>query len=237
MSLSSVTGDRPDTFVVLATHSWNYRIFSEVIAPNPGRWILMQDRRQLVELQRIRPHLVFILHWSWKIPAQICDDFECIGFHMTDLPYGRGGSPLQNLIVRGHRETKVTAFRVTDEMDAGPIYAKRPMALEGTAEEIYARASTIAAEMIREIIAKRPVPRPQEGEPVTFVRRTPAESRLPDHATPEQLYDFIRMLDVEGYPRAFLDYGRWRCEFSRASLDNGVLRAEARFVAVASQNG
>ncbi len=37
--------------------------------------------------------------------------------HMTDVPYGRGGSPLQNLIARGHTSTKLTAMRMTAEVD------------------------------------------------------------------------------------------------------------------------
>jgi hypothetical protein len=56
---------------------------------------------------------------------------------MTDVPFGRGGSPLQNLIVRGRRETKLTALRMSREFDAGPVYMKEPLSLEGGAEEIY----------------------------------------------------------------------------------------------------
>ena len=51
------------------------------------------------------------------IPTEIFTSFECIVFHMTDLPYGRGGSPLQNLIVRGHKKTKVSALKVVKEVD------------------------------------------------------------------------------------------------------------------------
>lgn len=32
-------------------------------------------------------------------------------FHMTNFPYGRGGSPLQNLMKRGHHTTTITALR------------------------------------------------------------------------------------------------------------------------------
>ena len=41
---------------------------------------------------------------------------------MTDLPFGRGGSPLQNLIVRGYKETMLSAIKCVGEVDAGPIY-------------------------------------------------------------------------------------------------------------------
>ena len=46
---------------------------------------------------------------------------------MTDLPYGRGGSPLQNLIVRGHKHTMISAIKCVKELDAGPIYLKKPL--------------------------------------------------------------------------------------------------------------
>ena len=48
---------------------------------------------------------------------------------MTDLPYGRGGSPLQNLIVRGHKETKISAIKVVKELDAGPVLSSLELML------------------------------------------------------------------------------------------------------------
>ena len=35
---------------------------------------------------------------------------------MTDLPYGRGGSPLQNLIIRGFESTKISAIEFKMEL-------------------------------------------------------------------------------------------------------------------------
>lgn len=79
-------------------------------------------------------------------------------FHMTDLPYGRGGSPLQNLIVRGHKEIMISALRVEKGLDAGDIYMKKPLSLEGTAEEIFIRANDIIEDMIEELILKNTPP-------------------------------------------------------------------------------
>ena len=72
--------------------------------------------------------------------------------------------------------------------------------------------------MIRRMIEAEIVPSPQEGDVVIFSRRQPRESRLPEGLSLEGLYDFIRMLDAETYPRAFVDAGGFRFEFSRASL-------------------
>jgi len=33
----------------------------------------------------------------------------------------------------------------------------------------------------------------------------------------EKIYDYIRMLDAEGYPGAFIKFRKYKLEFSRAS--------------------
>ncbi|MFW5887041.1 MAG: formyltransferase family protein, partial [Bacteroidota bacterium] len=103
-------------------------------------------------LKKAQPKFIFFPHWSYIIPSEIFENFNCIVFHMTDLPFGRGGSPLQNLISRGIHETKISAIKVVKELDAGPVYLKKDLSLYGTAEEIYLRAGDIIIRMIEEII-------------------------------------------------------------------------------------
>jgi methionyl-tRNA formyltransferase len=169
-------------------------------------------------LTDFKPHFVFFPHWSWKIPAEIYEEFECVIFHMTDLPYGRGGSPLQNLIVRGISETQLTALRCVAALDAGPVYMKRPLSLLGTAEEILLRASKLTEEMIESIMREQPIAQPQLGKPTIFHRRTPQDGDLAQLSELEKVFDYIRMLDADGYPSAFLETEHFKLEFSRASF-------------------
>ena len=37
---------------------------------------------------------------------------------MTDLPFGRGGSPLQNLIINGYKKTKYLQFELKELIQA-----------------------------------------------------------------------------------------------------------------------
>lgn len=96
------------------------------------------------------------------------------------------------------------------------VYMKIPLSLLGSAEEIYLRASKIIEIMIKEIISLRPTPNELEGEIVEFKRRNPDQSELKSHISIEKLYDYIRMLDAEGYPPAFLKWDKYRLEFARA---------------------
>lgn len=182
----------------------------------------------IAKLKEINPDYIFFPHWSFYIDEEIYETYNCIIFHMTDLPFGRGGSPLQNLIARGIYETKISAIQCVKELDAGSIYLKRSLSLHGNAEEIYLRAALIIVEMISEIIIKNPVPKRQEGEVFEFERRRPSESNIEKLENLTQVYDYIRMLDAEGYPKAFLETEKFIFEFERASLKADEIHADVR---------
>jgi len=216
------------TYIVVGSKSWNLRIFDKVICEFTGIWQFIHSTDELtIELvKKINPKYIFFLHWSWKVPKEIIERFECICFHMADVPYGRGGSPLQNLIARGHRETKLTALRMVEDFDAGPVYLQKPLSLEGNAEEIYIRVGYLSAKMIKRIIDSTPEPKPQMGEPVVFQRRKPGQSRIEKHNSLHGLHDFMRMLDAEGYPKAFIEHKGFRYEFFRAAIYDGRIIAD-----------
>lgn len=169
---------------------------------------------------------IFVPFWSHIIPLNVLNENECIIFHMTDLPFGRGGSPLQNLIARGIYSSKVCAVRATEILDAGDVYLRREISLEGRAEKIYMEAARLIEEMIEEIITKNPKPVPQVGDPVTFKRRKSNESDLKNLGTLTEVYDYIRMLDAPGYPKAFLETDKLLFEFSHASKSTESIEAK-----------
>jgi methionyl-tRNA formyltransferase len=206
-------------YVVASCKSWHKVNYDRISTAYVGDWHWVESPEQLLEcVRRVQPKYVFFLHWNWIVPAEIWAEYECVCFHMTDVPYGRGGSPLQNLILAGHSQTKLTALRMVGEVDAGPIYLKQPLSLAGTAQEIYLRAGELSFEMIRKIVDAEPVPQAQRGEPTFFKRRKPDQSHLPTNSDPKAIYDFIRMLDADGYPHAYIEYGNMRFEFSSAKL-------------------
>lgn len=207
-------------FVILSEKKWNESLLDRFYNDTVNKWYHINNKAvfNLSNLDEIKPNKIFIPHWSYIIPKEIFENYECIVFHMTDLPFGRGGSPLQNLIERGIYKTKISALRVVEELDAGDIYLKKDLELYGSAEEIFLRANDIIFEMINEIVKKDLKPYPQEGEPVIFKRRKKEQSSIKELNDIVKIYDYIRMLDAEGYPKAFLDFNDIRIEFSRAQL-------------------
>jgi methionyl-tRNA formyltransferase len=224
----------PGKTVVIASHRpWHQEKFKTWQPPKGFEKVLITTREELTvaRLKAVDPLWIFFPHWSWMIPAEIHDAFTCIMFHPGDVPFGRGGSPVQNLIVRGIYQTQLSAFRVVAALDSGDVYLKRPLDLShGSAEEIFASIAELTFKMIDEIIRTNPAPQPQSGEVVVWKRRRPEESCIPDGLSARQLYDFIRMLDADGYPRAFVNYNGSRIEFHDAKLDAGRVSAKSTWV-------
>ena len=216
--------------VIVSNKAWHRKFVSEIEQRTGESIIYIENKAEVTceNLLRFSPRLIFFPHWSHIIPVEIYEKFICIVFHMTDVPFGRGGSPLQNMIARGIYETKLSAIRCGMELDAGDVYMKQPLSLWGTAEEIYLRAAELTKEMMIALIRDDIKPVPQTGEPVIFRRRKPEEGDISQLVSLPSVFDYIRMLDADTYPAAFLDAGLLHLEFSRASLREDCVLAEVR---------
>ncbi len=217
-------------YLVVTIKDWNIKLFKEKISKFPGKWHLITNPEDLnlENLAKIQPRYIFFPHWSQIVPTKILNTYECVCFHETDLPYGRGGSPIQNLIIEGKTESKLSALRMIDKLDAGPIYMKKAISLKGRAQEIYEKNALVVVEMINEIITKNPQPKEQLGKTVNFKRRKPEQSDLKEFKAKniEEFHNFIRMLDAETYPKAFLKMGKFRLEFFDAEKKGDKLTAQ-----------
>lgn len=224
-------GNDLKTYWLVSEKSWHTNLFHALTKEISGNWYWCKSKEEfsLNKLEQQKPDIIFIPHWSYIIPESIYTKFECIVFHMTDLPYGRGGSPLQNLIVAGKAETKISAIRVEKGIDTGPIYIKEHLSLEGTAQQIFERSASVIEKMIKHIIQFNPKPYEQEGEIVEFKRRKREDGDIAQLETIEQIYEYIRMLDCEGYPNAYLETPHFILEFSKAELKpNTEINAHVR---------
>ena len=217
-------------YVIVYNRPW-YKDLPKKLEKRTGKNFVAIDNKKDFNrdsLNSIKPEHIFFPHWSYLIPEEIYRKFNCVIFHMTDLPYGRGGSPLQNLIVRGHRDTMISAIQCVKDFDAGPVYLKKPLSLDGSAKDIFTRASHIIEEMIGEILETNPQPVAQKGKVVKFTRRKPEDGNLKNAESLDEVYNYIRMLDADEYPPAFVCIGDYKLEFFRASQKAGVVDANVK---------
>ena len=208
-------------YILLTAKSWHDDLFEQLKSRVNESWTRISSSKELSldNLILLNPSKIFIPHWSHILPKEIWDSFECIVFHMTDLPYGRGGSPLQNLILEGKIETKISALKADAGIDTGPVYMKCDLSLKGSAQEIFSRSVPIIHQMIVRILDNNLLPVLQVGQIKEFKRRKPQEGNLNKASELTVVYNYIRMLDAEDYPKAFLETDFLRLEFCNARFD------------------
>jgi len=157
--------------------------------------------------------LAFFVGWHRVEPPEVINAAPCFCVHPSALPQYRGGSPLQHQIMSGVEDSAVTTFRMTSELDAGPIARTSGLSLKGSLAEIFERMSKIAADHIVSISQEWldtgvVATYPQYGEPTLFYRRTPDMSEITlrewHSGEAEPLANKIRALNGEGYPPAFI---------------------------------
>jgi methionyl-tRNA formyltransferase len=127
--------------------------------------------------------------------------------HESDLPKGRGWSPIAWQVLEGKQSIPVALFEACAEADAGPVYVRDSIELDGTEllPEIREKQAHTTAEMICWLLAQWPDIEgcPQEGAPTYYRRRTFDDDRLDPDKTLAEQFDHLRILDNERYPGWF----------------------------------
>ena len=179
----------------------------------------------LEKISDINPDLIVIFHWPNIISKTIYTKFKCITVHTGNLPDDRGGSPIQNQILRGKKFSKVNLIEVSDPVDSGRIYCSKEISLQGSLDDIWNVITESTIILLNDFLNKKMDPIPQQGKPQSFKRKTDNKIQLNNI---ESIYDQIRMLDGEGYPKSFIEVEGFRFEFRNSRLNNNEIEALVR---------
>ena len=190
--------------------AWALEIYDRLASTTDHQFLIFRSESQFCEdcLEDFAPDIVLLYGWSWKISESLVKSFDCIMLHPSPLPKYRGGSPIQNQIIRGEIVSAVTLFLMDEGLDTGPILAQKSMSLEGGIDEIFSRMAQLGYELTIRLLNDGMKPVAQNDQEATlYSRRTPAESEITRQEiaskTAKYLNDKIRMLQPP-YPRAFI---------------------------------
>ncbi len=129
--------------------------------------------------------------------------------HESDLPQGRGWSPLTWQILEGRNRIPVTLFEAVDAVDAGPMYLQEWIDFQGheLVDELRAGQGEASIRLCRRFVREYPevvdTGQEQTGEAIYYARRRPAHSRLDPDQTIREQFDLLRVVDNERYPAFF----------------------------------
>lgn len=136
--------------------------------------------------------------------------------HESDVPTGRGWSPLAWQILAGHDEFVVSLIEAEDRVDSGAIWHQELLTLDGheLSDEINEKRDVVRARLMEWAVENFDTvkPAPQVGEGSYYARRTPEDSRLDPLRTIVDQFDLMRICDPRFPP--FFDLRGHRYELT-----------------------
>ena len=149
--------------------------------------------------------LLFILSF-YKILAKedLVKHKHNLVIHASDLPQGKGFSPMAWQILEGKNEIPFTLFEANENYDAGDFYLKKTLSLSGTEtyEEWRHLEGNFIIGMILDFLQKYPNADgfPQDGTETFYRKRTTRDDELYPDQTLAEIFDKLRISDPTNYP-------------------------------------
>ena len=132
--------------------------------------------------------------------------------HESDLPEGRGFSPLTWQIIEGKNEIPICLIEAVDTPDAGSIHIRDKIVFKGTEllDELRFQQGKKTVEMCLRFLKNQNeiVARKQIGSPTSFRLRTPTDSQLDINKSIKEQFDLLRTVDNSKYPAFFYIRGK-----------------------------
>jgi len=189
---------------------WALNIYDRLAESTSHVFLIFRSKSQfnLDILSGFSPDLVLFYGWSWLVSEYLLRQYVCLMLHPSPLPRYRGGSPIQNQIIAGEVNSKVSLFVMNNDLDAGDLVGQKDLSLEGTLSEIFQRIEDAGVQLTCDLFEHGLQRVPQDHSAATYCkRRIPRDSEITPHELATQpasyLYNKIRML-ADPYPNAFI---------------------------------
>lgn len=167
--------------------------------------------------------LLLVVGYGKKIPAFFLNLGRlALGIHPSLLPQYRGAAPIQRVLLAGEKETGITIFKVTEEIDAGPIILqkKTKINLEDDYFTLFSKLTLLALEGLKEVIflikENRYKLLPQEGKISYAPKIKKEEAEVNWNLPAERIYNLIRAF--KKWPVAYTFYRNKRIRLLEAEI-------------------
>ena len=122
-------------YLFLAYRSWALKIIERLKKRFKGKKFLIiknktQFKKKIIKFNS-KNTIIILIGWSELLKKNVVNNYQCYGIHPSDLPSFRGGSPLQNQILRNIKNSKISLFKLNDKIDDGQVYLKEKLSLAG----------------------------------------------------------------------------------------------------------
>lgn len=208
--------------VFCAYRKWAIDVYESIkVTYNNLDFYLAENQSQLEKLlsDSSKPNYIICVGWSWLVPDQIIDDYLVVGIHPSNLPDYAGGSPIQHQISEGITNTKNSLFRLTKNIDSGPVLAKVDLSLEGSLDKVFKSLTSSSVQLISLFLDGNTERTDSKNEQKIKSRKrlTEQDGNLSvedfNQMSALELYNFMRCRE-DPYPNAYLEDNTGRLWFS-----------------------
>jgi len=129
--------------------------------------------------------------------------------HASDLPKGKGWSPMSWQVLEGKNEIVVTLFEAEDDIDSGDIYLQDIMNLDGyeLVDDLRRKQAEITLNLCCDFVNHYPAvlqsSRQQQGTSTFYPKRKTTDSCLDPNKTIGEQFNLLRIVDNDKYPAYF----------------------------------
>ncbi len=225
LSVAKIAGDGGYKIMILSDrHSWIAPYLDELAE----EWAAAGHDCQIAhKVSDVEPaDFCFCLSFSQILPAIARTQFKnTLVVHESDLPKGKGWSPLTWQILEGKNRIPATLFEATEKVDSGVIYAQDWMEFEGheLIDELREVQAKITIKLCKRYVDGYPQilaeAREQAGKESFYPRRRASDSQIDTQQSIESQFDLLRVIDNQRYP-AFFENRHHRYFFKIEKVEN-----------------
>ena len=201
-------------------------------------------RKEYEFVNDLHPDLILTLAYGQIVPQGLLDipTFGAINLHGSLLPKYRGAAPIQYALLNNDKVTGMTLMRMTKEMDAGEMYAKKEIEIdeEDNSTSLFIKMGDLALELAKEslplFLEGKLEGIPQDESQVTFAPSIkPEEEKIDLNKTKEQIFGQIRALsETSG---AYLYLNELKLKIYKAKIVSDEILGEAGTIVKADKGG
>lgn len=197
-----------------------------IVVDNPQSWVVRYAKCLRIDLMYLHDPIVVFNHEDIragdvavflsceKIASKetLAKNKSNIVIHASNLPQGRGWSPLTWQILEGKNDIPITLFEIGETVDSGPIYLQETLHFKGheLLEEMQQEMGFLMQRMVANYLDLYPMQgKEQTGDPTYYTRRNPMDSYVNYYGLFSSTFDFnkLRVADNERYPLFFVKDG------------------------------
>ena len=131
--------------------------------------------------------------------------------HESNLPEGKGWSPLTWQVLEGKNIITVSLFEADEKVDNGKIYIQEKLKLSNLelVDELREKQAKTTLKLCKKIVNNFPdiinKARVQKGKETYYNRRSPEDSKIDFHQSFKSQFNLLRTVDNIYYPAFFIN--------------------------------